>query len=416
MDDIIIYSDDEESHLEHVKDVLRRVREFGLKISAEKTHLFKAEVKYLGHIISREGNRMDPEKVRVLKEYPLPQNVAQLHSFVSTVGFYKNFFGKRFTDLAKPLREMVQRGSVQWDKNKLECFQKIRDMVAEERFLKPPDWNKKFFLETDASGYAIGGCCYQYDAEGRKRPIMWMGKKLTSSEANYCTRDQELLAVLYCIERARMFLYGRKFTVRSDHLNLLWLYENDVSGRIARWAAKLSAYDFKIEHIKGKDNIVADGISRIRYRSTAAVLIAGLAPNTKEATEKTRQRLLVASDQKSWIPSETPESIRTELDDFEWHHSMHQDSISRAAEERRRQESLEKDKKERGRETKKLKKQRQKDPRTQKEPRGKNEVKTLQEVREDIKKQWVETQKRDSTRTRGISSGGGTSTQTGTRT
>jgi hypothetical protein len=174
---------------------------------------------------------------------------------------------------------------------------------------------------------------------------MWMGKKLTSSEANYCTRDQELLAVLYCIERARMFLYGRKFTVRSDHLNLLWLYENDVSGRIARWAAKLSAYDFKIEHIKGKDNIVADGISRIRYRSAAAVLLAGLAPNTKEATDKIRQRLLVAPDQKSWIPSETPESIRTELDDFEWHHSMHQDSFSRAAEERRRQKVSRKTKK-----------------------------------------------------------------------
>ena len=116
MDDIIIFSDYEESHLEHVKDVLRRVREFGLKISADKTHLFKSEVKYLGHIVSREGTRMDPEKVRVLKEYPLPQNVTQLHSFVSTVGFYKKFFGKKFTDLARPLREMVQKGSVQWDK------------------------------------------------------------------------------------------------------------------------------------------------------------------------------------------------------------------------------------------------------------------------------------------------------------
>ena len=99
---------------------------------------------------------MDPEKVKVLKEYPLPQNVTQLHSFVSTVGFYKKNLGKKFTDLARPLREMVQTGSVQWNKNKLECFHKLRDMVAEERFLKPPDWNKPFFLETDASGYAVG--------------------------------------------------------------------------------------------------------------------------------------------------------------------------------------------------------------------------------------------------------------------
>ena len=102
---------------------------------------------------------------------------------------------------------------------------------------------------------------------------MWIGRKLTKSEANYCTRDQELFAVIYCIERARMYLYGRHFTVKTDHLNLLWLYENDVQGRVARWAAKLSAYEFTIEHIRGKDNIVADGISRIRYRSSAAKLL-----------------------------------------------------------------------------------------------------------------------------------------------
>ena len=107
-------------------------------------------------------------------------------------------------------------------------------MITNETVVASPDWSKEFFLETDASSYAVGGVCYQYDDKQNKRPIMWMGRKLNKKQANYCTRDQELLAVLYCLERARMYLYGRHFRVKTDHLNLLWLYENDVQGRIAR--------------------------------------------------------------------------------------------------------------------------------------------------------------------------------------
>ena len=290
MDDIIIFSDDEESHVQHVADVLRRIREFGLKVSAEKCHLFKQEVRYLGHIISTKGTRMDPDKVSVLRNIPLAQTVTALHSFIATVGFYKNFFGMKFVELAKPLRKMVQEGNMNWTKSAIKKFEMMKDMITNEKFLTPPDWNKRFFLETDASAYALGGCCYQYDEEGRKKPVMWMGRKLTKPEVNYCTRDQELLAVVYCIARSRMFLFGREFTVRSDHLNLLWLYENDVSGRVARWAAKLTAYDFQIEHIKGKDNIVADGMSRIRG---ATALVMTMTPDI--AIHETIERFIAVS-------------------------------------------------------------------------------------------------------------------------
>ena len=87
MDDIVIYSDEEESHTKHVLDIMRRIKEFGLKISAEKTHLFKTSIKYLGHIITPEETKMDPDKVSILKNAGLPQTPAALLSFVSTVGF-----------------------------------------------------------------------------------------------------------------------------------------------------------------------------------------------------------------------------------------------------------------------------------------------------------------------------------------
>lgn len=284
MDDIVIFSDDEESHTQHVLDIMRRLKEFGLKVSAEKTHLFKKEVKYLGHIIGRFGTKMNLDKVDIINQWELPQTPPGLLSFVPTVGFYKNFLGEKFVQLAKPLREMINSGNMKWTAKNIQKFKLIKEMITSETVLASPDWSKEFFLETDASSYAVGGVCYQYDEKQNKRPIMWMGRKLNKNEANYCTRDQELLAVLYCIERARMYLYGRHFTVKTDHLNLLWLYENDVQGRIARWATKLFAYDFTIKHIRGKDNIVADGISRMRG---ATAVVMSLTTDNTEAMRTT---------------------------------------------------------------------------------------------------------------------------------
>jgi hypothetical protein len=321
MDDIVIYSDDEESHTQHVLDIMRRIKEFGLKISAEKTHLFKKSIKYLGHIITPEGTKMDPDKVSILKDAELPQTAAALLSFISTVGFYKNFLGNKFVQLAKPLREMIQSGNMNWTPKNRQKFQLIKDMITNEQVLIAPDWSKEFFLETDASSYAVGGCCYQYDEKNNKRPIMWMGRKLNKAEANYCTRDQELLAVIYCIERARMYLYGRHFTVKTDHLNLLWLYENDVQGRVARWAAKLSAYDFTIEHIRGKDNVVADGISRLRG---ATALVMHLTPKTTVAMRNTWERLVTPRGRR-FRPDEHDQDIRIQMDQFEWESDQHRD-------------------------------------------------------------------------------------------
>ena len=183
---------------------------------------------------------------------------------MSLVGFYARFL-ENLKEIERPLQDMVRADDMQWTKARKKAFRDLKELVTSDKCLAQPDWEKDFFLETDSSKYAVGGVLYQMDGEDRKAPIMWVGRKLTNSELNYCTREQELLAILYCIERCRMFLYGRRFTVRSDCMNLCWLYENDLSGRVARWAMKLNAYDFTIEHIRGKKNVVADCISRRPY-------------------------------------------------------------------------------------------------------------------------------------------------------
>ncbi len=316
MDDIIVYSNSQEEHARHVSDILRRIKEFGFKIAAGKTTLFRRSVRYLGHIISEGMVTMAQDKVDVIKNWPVPDTAAKLHSFVSTVGFYKNFFGFEFVTRAKKLREMVQSQDMTWTSKRMAAFKGLKAMVTDKKFVSSPDWDKDFFLETDASGYAVGGVLYQYDSKLRKKPVMWMGRKLSPAESSYPTRDQELLALLYCVLRARRYLYGRHFTVRSDHLNLMYLYDNDIEGRLARWALKLSAYDMKIEHIKGKKNIVADGLSRMDYPSVASALTVMLAIGVDEYDDN-----IIPMSCRAPIPlstKERDEMILKGMDRAEW--------------------------------------------------------------------------------------------------
>ena len=223
-------------------------------------------------------------KVQVIRNYPTPATPAELHSFVCMVGFYSDFI-PNLKEMQRPLQEMISKKDMTWTPERSKAFEATRSCVSNKVALAQPDFDKKFYLETDASKYAVGGVLYQLDEKEFKRPIMWMGRKLAKPEVNYCTRDQELLAVLYCIERCRMYLYGRHFIVRTDHLNLCWLYDNDQEGRVARWAIKLNAYDFDIEHIKGKHNVVADGISRIAYPTVASALTVLVGRPTGESIE-----------------------------------------------------------------------------------------------------------------------------------
>src|SRR5579863_4076220 len=224
-------------------------------------------------MVSEGKRQIHPEKVAIIRNLKKPTTTDGLRSFMCMMNFYFMFL-PNLKEKERPLQQMMEDRSMDWTAEREAAFEEIKAMVCEESFLAQPDWEKSFFLETDASKYAIGGVLYQYDEEKNKRPICWLGRKLTTAERNYCTREQELLALLYCVEKCRMYLYGRRFTVRTDCLNLCWLYENDLQGRVARWALKLNAYDFEIEHIKGKANVVADFLSRIPENQGTAVSTA----------------------------------------------------------------------------------------------------------------------------------------------
>jgi len=162
VDDIIIFSEDVGKHVDHVIDILRRVDEFGFRIATEKCKWFKTSVKYLGHVVTMGKIKMNPEKVNVIKDYPRPQTSAELHSFLSLVGFYARFLAN-LKDTERPLQEMVRTEDMLWTRARKKAFRDLKEMVTSEEFLAQPDWEKEFFLETDSSKYAVGGVLYQMD-------------------------------------------------------------------------------------------------------------------------------------------------------------------------------------------------------------------------------------------------------------
>ena len=195
--------------------------------------------------------------------------------------YYSQFF-PNWTETVKPLRDLFHEGDINiWSPEQERTFTYIKEMLtrdpkmSKDCILMLPDVNKQYVLDADASKYAIGGVLQQYDQKGELRPIMYISRKLTKAEQNYCTRQREALAVVWAFIRLREYLWGSQdIIVRTDHQNLLWLMNNDYTGRLARWQALLSCYDFEIRYLPGKTNIVADSLSRINYTTPSACIAA----------------------------------------------------------------------------------------------------------------------------------------------
>jgi transposase InsO family protein len=281
IDDILIFSEKEEDHIEHVRDVLRRVREFGLRLKPEKCKFFQTRIKYLGYIVKGGRVSINREKANTVRNYPRPETKAALHSFVALCQHYQDFI-QGFADIARPLWDMVRSGDMNWTKEASKAFNRLKREVSADpeeggSVLILPDMEaamngtKKFRLYTDASAYAMGGVLSQEGSDGKMHPIMFISKKFKDAETRYPTRDREALAIVWAVRRLHKYLHGTEFIVKSDHANLKWLMEGDTRGRLANWVTILSNYDFTIEHIKGIDNVSADSLSRIKYGSCAAI-------------------------------------------------------------------------------------------------------------------------------------------------
>ena len=266
IDDIIVYSNTFKEHIQHLREVLRRLKAANIVIKPSKCNLCQSEVEYLGHIVGNGQLKTTQHNIEKVKSCELPKTLTEVRAFCNLAGYYRKFI-KNYAEIAKPLTELMsQKGKktrVTLSEEATAAFHKLKELVCEEPVLQLPDYEKPFILRTDASGYAIGAVLAQKDKNGDERPVSFASRTLTAVERRYSAGEREMLAIMYFIKYWHTYLWGRHFSVYTDHSPLTGIKtKKDVTRRLSRMILALQAYDYELHYTPGKENGVADALSR----------------------------------------------------------------------------------------------------------------------------------------------------------
>ena len=268
LDDIIIFSQTFEDHLENLTEVFKRIKNAGLKLKRSKCEFLKQKIKFLGHVVSEEGISTDPEKISAVADWPAPTRVTEIQSFLGFCFYYRKFT-PRFSHIASPLSNLTRKDvKYKWTENCESAFNKLKDMLMTAPVMAYPTDKDEYILDTDASDLAIGGTLIQVQ-NGIEKTIAYGSRTLNKAERRYCVTRRELLAIVNFIQHYKHStdLLGRKFKVRSDHHALKWIFRlKDPSGQVARWLETLSSYQFTVDYRPGTKHKNADGLSRIPWK------------------------------------------------------------------------------------------------------------------------------------------------------
>lgn len=264
IDDILLYTEEWEEHLELLEEVFRRLDEANLTVNLAKSHFVQADVEYLGFRIGKGRVKTVEAKVRDIVNLPPPTNRKEILRFLGASGYYRRFC-KNFADVAMPLTKLLAKKSkFCWSEKCDEAFKEIKNMLVNAPVLKMPDYKKPFMLYVDASQCGVGGVLMQ-DHEGVDHPIGYYSKKLLPYQCSYSTIEKEALGLILSLNHFEVYVKGtgQPVQVFTDHNPLVFLHKMKNSNqRLMRWCLVLQDYDLDIHHVKGSENVIADALSR----------------------------------------------------------------------------------------------------------------------------------------------------------
>uniref|UniRef100_W8AS19 RNA-directed DNA polymerase n=1 Tax=Ceratitis capitata TaxID=7213 RepID=W8AS19_CERCA len=266
LDDLLVCSVDFPSHICLLEKVARCLRDAKLTINVEKSKFCYREVRYLGYVVGDGCIRTDENKVIAVRDFPEPKTPKQLRRFLGMSGWYRRFV-QDYATIAAPLHDCLTKDKIKrfvmTDLAK-KSFEKLKQSLISAPVLTHPDFNRRFYIQCDASTDGVGGVLFQLDDDNNERPIAYISAKLNRAQRNYSITELECYAAVVSVKRFRPYVEGMPFTIITDHASLKWLMnQKDLSGRLARWSLKLQAYNFDIQHRKGAQNIVPDTLSRM---------------------------------------------------------------------------------------------------------------------------------------------------------
>ena len=269
IDDILIGGRTREEHNNNLCRVISALERRGLKCKLEKSQIEQEEVTYLGHSVSAKGTRPLKSKVESLKKNPAPTNVNELVSFLGAVNYYRRYLPNLSTLIA-PL-ERLRSKDVEWKWTKIEqkAYEDLKDLLCSERVLMLYDPSLPLKLDTDASSCGLGAVMSHILPNGEERPVEYISRTLSAAERRYSQIDREALAIVWAVKRLHIYLYGREFTLVTDHKALTYIFGTQKTipemsaSRIVRWAIFLMNYSFTICYRQTKEHCNADMLSRL---------------------------------------------------------------------------------------------------------------------------------------------------------
>ena len=269
LDDILVTGKSEAEHLRTLDAALERLENAGIRLKREKCEFMLPKIEYLGHLVTAEGLKPTAEKVRAIQEAPTPRNVQQLRSFLGLINYYRKFLPNQATLLA-PLYELLRfQRRWSWGAEQEKAFNEAKSSLLSSRALHHYDPDKELVLSCDASPYGVGAVLSHRTNEKTEQPIVFASRSLSLVERRYSHLDKEALAIIFGVKRFHQYLYGRRFTILSDHCPLKYLLSEVrgiptmASARVQRWALMLSAYNYVLEYKPGSQHANADALSRL---------------------------------------------------------------------------------------------------------------------------------------------------------
>jgi hypothetical protein len=259
IDYILIFNKTDEEHLRHLTLVMKRLQQEKLLINLKKSSFMKKELIYLGFLISLNELKMDPEKVKEIRDWPSPKNIFEVRSFHGLAIFYRKFIGN-FSGIYAPMMDTVKKihKYFHWMEEEKKIFKLLKEKITGQPVLGLPDFSKTFQVRCDTSGLVIGAVLSQYN-----RPISYFSEKMNDAKMKYSTYDKEFYAVIQVLKKWRHYLIPKVFVLYRDNHALQFItQQGNLNQKHAKWVEYMQKFTFVIKHIYGTANKVVGALSR----------------------------------------------------------------------------------------------------------------------------------------------------------
>ena len=253
IDDILVTGKDQEEHLQNLNEVFSLLEKHGFRLKREKCTLLAKSVEYLGHSITKDGISALPDKVEAIAKAPQPTNVQELRSFLGLLNYYGKFI-RNLATILHPLNQLLQTNRKwNWTQECSDAYQLAKDQIVSAQVLTHYNPALPICMAADASAYGIGAVISHRLPDGSEHPISFASRTLTPSERNYSQLEKEALSLIFGVKKFHQYLYGRKFSLITDHKPLTAIFGSKkgiptlAAARLQRWALLLSAYNYDIQ-------------------------------------------------------------------------------------------------------------------------------------------------------------------------